>query len=153
MSQATIRPAQIADVPRVYDLIHELAVFELAPNEHTCTQAQLLHDGFEPNAQYGCLVAELDQEIVGMALYYNRYSTWKGRCLYLEDLMVTPKHQGKGIGMALFEATRTIARTQGYAGMQWQVLNWNEPAISFYKKLGATIDTTWHNGKLTQNQL
>jgi GNAT superfamily N-acetyltransferase len=130
-----------------------LAIFERAEAQHTCTQAQLLADGFGDKPAYTCIVAECDGNVVGISLFYDRYSTWKGMCLYLEDLIVTEKYRGMGIGLQLFNATRTYARTHGYCGMQWQVLDWNTPAIDFYKTQGATIDTEWYNGKLQQNEL
>lgn len=153
MSEIKIRKGTPADLPQVLDLIIELAIYEKAPNEVTNTVEQMMEDGFGPNPVYGLTVAEADQEIIGISIFYDRYSTWKGRMLYLEDIVVRESWRGKGIGHQLFQATMKIALDENYKGMVWQVLDWNEPAIRFYKKYDANLDPEWINGKLTRNQL
>jgi GNAT superfamily N-acetyltransferase len=143
----TIRPGTRADVPQVFDLIVELAVYEEAAHEVTNTPAQLLDDGFGDNPLYGLLVAE-DQEtqkLVGISLYYYRYSTWKGKRLYLEDIIVTESHRGQGLGKELLDATIEQAKATHCTGMMWQVLDWNKPAIGFYKQFGTRFDDGWTN--------
>lgn len=142
----TIRPGRPEDVPAVFELIQELALYERAPQEVTNTPEQLLQDGFGENPAYGVLVAEdAAGQVVGMSLYYFRYSTWKGRRLYLEDLIVRESQRGKGLGRALLEATVAVARQTGCTGLMWQVLEWNTPAIDFYKAYGARLDGEWVN--------
>jgi GNAT superfamily N-acetyltransferase len=152
-SSIAIRPGTEADVPAAFTLIQELALFERAPHEVSNTIEAMLQDGFGPNPVYGFLVAELDGEIVGLSLYYYRYSTWKGKRLYLEDLIVTEKHRKKGIGKLLFDATVDYARQMNCNGMSWQVLDWNTPAIEFYKQYGAHLDGEWINCSLSREQL
>lgn len=142
---ALIRFFRPDDIPVIYRLICELAEFERAPEEMINTEEQLLQDGFGENPLYGALVAERGREIVGMSLFYWRYSTWKGKVLYLEDLIVTEKERNSGIGTALFQATIQHAREAGCKRMTLQVLDWNEGAITFYKRLGASIDPQWLN--------
>lgn len=143
-----LRKATPADVPQLFELVMELAVYEKAPEQVTNTPGQMLRDGFGDQPLYGVIVAEADQKLVGMALYYFRYSTWKGKRLYLEDLIVTEAYRGKGLGKALFDATLNEARQTGCTGMMWQVLDWNTPAIEFYKTYGTRFDTEWWNGHL-----
>lgn len=126
-------------------LIHELALFEKAPEEVFATEDTLLTYGFGENPLFVSWVAELNGTVVGMALCYVRYSTWKGPVLYLEDLVVTQSCRGKGIGKKLFEACVEFARIQGYPRLVWQVLDWNQPAIEFYKKYQAIFDGEWLN--------
>ena len=142
-----------ADVPAVLELILELAVYEKAPHEVINTPEKMLQEGFGENPIYWGFVVEDNANIVGMAIYYIRYSTWKGGCIYLEDLLVTESFRGKGIGKLLFEAVMRVAYDKKAALMAWQVLDWNEPAINFYKKYNANLDGEWINGKLTQEQL
>lgn len=127
------------------ELVHELAVFERAASEVTVTLAEFEESGFGEHPVYWALVAELNGVIVGFALYYIRYSTWKGPRMYLEDLLVTEEHRGKKIGSMLFDALIREAREKKFRGIAWQVLNWNEPAISFYKKYGASFGSEWIN--------
>ncbi|NBX87998.1 MAG: GNAT family N-acetyltransferase [Bacteroidetes bacterium] len=126
-------------------LIRELALYEKAPNEVVATEQTLLSHGFGENPLFVSWVAELDGHIVGMALCYIRYSTWKGPVLYLEDLVVTESHRSKGIGKLLFETCLDYAKTQGYPRMIWQVLDWNQPAIEFYNQYQASFDAQWLN--------
>lgn len=141
----TLRPGQPADIPQAFALVQELALFEKAPEQVTNTPEAMLRDGFGPNPLYGLLVAEAEGKIVGMSLYYFRYSTWKGKRLYLEDLIVTETWRGKGLGEALLKATIEKAREENCTGLMWQVLDWNQPAITFYQKFGARFDGEWVN--------
>ncbi len=127
------------------ELVNELAAFERAPEQVTVTLEHFEESGFGPNPVYWAFVAETENVIVAFALYYIRYSTWKGQRMYLEDLLVTAAHRGKKIGQLLFDALIAEAREKGYKGIAWQVLDWNEPAISFYKKLNASFDGEWVN--------
>jgi GNAT superfamily N-acetyltransferase len=132
------------------ELIRELAVFEKAPNEVTVTMDHFINSGFGEQPIWQALVAEDDnQTIIGISLYYMRYSTWKGTRLYLEDLIVTESFRGKGAGKLLFDATVEEAKRLGLSGMMWQVLDWNQPAIDFYKKYGSDISSEWLNCSLS----
>ncbi|MBL7811702.1 MAG: GNAT family N-acetyltransferase [Bacteroidetes bacterium] len=143
-----IRSARREDVDALLLLIRELAAFEKAPDAVINTRESLLKHGFGPNPLFVCWVAETNGTIAGMALCYTRYSTWKGPVLYLEDIIVTEKERGTGMGTALFETSLDFARQNGYARMSWQVLDWNEPAIGFYRKYGANLDPEWINCSL-----
>ncbi|MCU0328367.1 MAG: GNAT family N-acetyltransferase [Chitinophagales bacterium] len=138
-----IRKIEVVDLPQVLDLILELAEFEKGLHEVTNSLNQMEKD-FEAKL-FDCIVAELDEKIVGMSLYYFRYSTWKGKRFYLEDLIVTKSYQGSGIGKALFDYSIQIARDENCSGMTWQVLDWNTPAIDFYKKYQVSFDGQWVN--------
>jgi GNAT superfamily N-acetyltransferase len=149
----TIRNGKKADLPRVLELVKELALFEKAPHEVTNTLELMEYDGFGPDPIYGFFVAENSEGIVGLSLYYWRYSTWKGRRLYLEDIIVTESQRGKGVGKLLFDRTMQHALDENCTGMMWQVLDWNEPAINFYKKYGAKLDGEWINCHLERAQI
>ena len=140
-----LRIAEPKDVPQIMDLVRELAVFENAPEEVTNTEERMLKEGFGTNPAFGCILAEKDKKIVGMSLYYFRYSTWKGKRLYLEDLIVTETERGTGLGKLLFDETIKKAKLEECSGMMWQVLDWNKPAIDFYKKYNARFDEEWLN--------
>lgn len=140
-----IRPATASDMQAVHQLIVELAIYEKAPNEVVNTPEQLIKDGFSNQPLFVCFVAELDGQVIAMSLNYVRYSTWKGAVLYLEDLIVTEPLRGRGIGKALFQHTLQYARNNGYSRLQWQVLDWNQPAIDFYKTFQASFDPEWLN--------
>lgn len=143
-----------ADLPQVLALIKELAVYERAPEAVTNTLAAMQRDGFGPAPIFSFFVLENDAaEIIGLALFYTAYSTWKGRMLYLEDLVVTEAARRGGFGRLLFDTVVAEARATGAVRMKWQVLDWNEPAIGFYKKLGANIESEWLNGNLDAEQL
>ena len=148
-----VREGRREDVPAVHRLIVELAIYERAEKEVTNSEQQLALDGFGPDAIYKLFVAEYKGEVVGMALWYEKYSTWKGRCGFLEDLVVRQELRGKGMGKALFLAVAKACAEAEYGRMEWQVLDWNEPAIGFYKSLGAELDPEWLNGKLTREGL
>ena len=142
------------DLPQVLALIQELAAYERAPEAVTNTLAAMQHDGFGPDPIFSFFVLEdPEHNIVGLALFYTAYSTWKGRMLYLEDLVVTEAARRGGFGRLLFDAVVAEARATGAVRLKWQVLNWNEPAIIFYKKLGANIEDEWLNGNLDEAQL
>lgn len=141
----TIRKAKIEDAESIYNLIYELAIYEKAPHEVTNTIEKIKEDGFGAHPIFSCIVAEVEAQIVGISLYYIRYSTWKGKTVYLEDIIVTEKMRGKGIGNLLFEATKDETKKLGLKRMVWQVLDWNEPAIHFYKKYDAWFDPEWIN--------
>lgn len=148
-----IRKGRKEDCKQTLYLIHELADYEKAPQEVTLSLKQLQDDGFGENSIYELLVAEHNGAIIGIALFYEKYSTWKGRCLYLEDLVVTESKRGIGAGKALFEAVIKSAKEKGSGRMEWQVLDWNTPAIDFYKSYNAELDGTWFNGRFTKEQL
>lgn len=142
-----IRTATPKDVSYIFDLIKELALYEKAPEQVTNTSENLHYDLFEaPICE--AIVAEENEEILGFALYYTSYSTWKGRCLYLEDFYVKEKSRKRGIGKLLFDEVVQIAKAKKVKRMDWQVLEWNEPGLQFYKKENATLDSEWVNGRL-----
>ena len=144
----TIRKGEKRDLEKLLELIVELAVYENAPEEVTNTIQMMEKDGFGDNPVYGFIVAEEDSKIIGASIYYYRYSTWKGKRLYLEDLIVTEEKRGQGAGKLLFEETIQIGKDTGCTGMMWQVLDWNEPAINFYKKYQTNFDGEWINCNL-----
>lgn len=148
-----IRKGKVDDLPLVLNLIRELAIYEKAPNEVENTLEEMIEDGFGKNPIYYLLVAEENEKIVGIAIYYIKYSTWKGKCVFLEDIIVTEKLRGKGIGAKLFEEVIKISKEMKVRRMEWQVLDWNEPAINFYKKYNSILDPEWINGKLNYTQL
>jgi GNAT superfamily N-acetyltransferase len=142
-----IRFAERRDVPAILELIRGLAEYEKEPDEVVNTEAALEADLFDRNL-CDAFVAENAAGIVGFALYYTSYSTWKGPCVYLEDLYVLPECREGGVGSALFDAVVEVARARKVARMDWQVLDWNTPAIEFYQRKGATLDPSWVNGRL-----
>ena len=143
-----IRRAVKEDCPRLMELVRELAVYEKAPNEVTVSLAHFEESGFGKNPVWWAFVADTEDGIQGFALYYIRYSTWKGQAMYLEDILVTEDARGKGIGKLLFDQLIVEAKEKGFDRMIWQVLEWNEPAINFYKKYNASFDGEWLNGSL-----
>lgn len=148
-----IREGKREDLPRVLELINELAAFERAPHEVTNTLDRLEKDGFGAHPVYGFFVAETTSGIIGLSLYYWRYSTWKGKRLYLEDIIVTESQRGRGAGKLLFERTMQKALDENCTGMMWQVLDWNDAAIAFYKKYGSRMDPEWVNCHLESEQI
>ncbi|MBV9963552.1 MAG: GNAT family N-acetyltransferase [Parafilimonas sp.] len=141
----TIRRAERKDCASMFELIHELAEFERAPHEVTATLEHFEESGFGKNPVWWGFVAEENNLIIGFVLYYIRYSTWKGQRMYLEDFLVTEKARGKGVGKMLFDRLIEEAREKKFNGIVWQVLDWNEPAIQFYKKYNAKIENEWLN--------
>ncbi len=148
MQTTNIRQGTPDDVGAVLQLIKELAAYEKALEEVQINKAQLLADGFGEKPLFGLLVVEVEQTIVGFALYFYRYSTWKGKLLYLEDLYLKPEARQQQLGTRLFEALTQIARKEKCQRIVWQVLEWNEPAIKFYEKIGAKFDGEWVNAYL-----
>ncbi|MCU0432463.1 MAG: GNAT family N-acetyltransferase [Bacteroidia bacterium] len=149
----TIRKAVAEDMPAVFELIMELAVYEKAPHEVINSPQQLVADGFGPQPLFGCFVAEYEGRIVGISLYYWRYSTWKAKRLYLEDIIVTDAMRGKGLGKLLMDRTLQHTLDEGCSGILWQVLDWNEPAINFYKKYNANFSSEWLNVSLEADEI
>ncbi len=139
------------DCPRLLELVHELAVYEKAPDEVTVTLQHFEESGFGEKPVWWAFVAEEDGVIQGFALYYIRYSTWKGQRMYLEDIIVTEEARGKGIGKMLMDRLIEEAKEKKFSGMMWQVLDWNEPAINFYRKYNAHLDGEWVNCSLNFN--
>jgi GNAT superfamily N-acetyltransferase len=144
----TIRLAVQEDCPRMLELVRELALYERAPDAVTVSLQHFVDSGFGAHPVWWAYVAETESGIVGFALYYIRYSTWKGQKLYLEDIIVTEAWRGKGIGAMLMDEIIKTAKDKGFCGLTWQVLNWNEPAINFYKRYEAKFDDEWLNGIL-----
>ena len=140
-----IRKAVREDCTRMMELIQELATYEKAPDEVTVSLSHFEESGFGANPVWWAFVAEAQGVVVGMALYYVRYSTWKGQRMYLEDILVTEDMRGQKIGGQLMDALIVEAKEKGFKGMSWQVLDWNEPAINFYKKYNANFDPEWVN--------
>ena len=141
------------DLPYILELIKELAEYENSLNEVEITLKELEDDGFGTHPYYSFVVAKKNNKLIGMAFYFIRYSTWKGKILFLEDFIVKEEYRGKGVGAKLFEYTIKIGKDLNVSGMHWQILDWNEPAILFYKKYSATISKEWLNGKLTKKQI
>ncbi len=146
-----IRPATKEDLSGIWELIRELAIYENAPHEFVITLDQLRKD-FD-DKQFFAFVAEKDNQIVGMALGYNMYSTWKGVSLYLEDIVVREAYRRSGIGSQLFEAVARYAKETNAGKMVWQVLDWNTPAIEFYKKYNANFDEEWKTCRFSREQI
>jgi len=138
-----IRKGEIKDMYAVLELIQELATFEKEPDAVVLTVDDLIRDGFGNNPLFYTLIAELEGEIVGMALYYYRYSTWKGRTIHLEDLIVKEKMRGSGLGFALYTEIIAQGKRDKVRRVEWNVLDWNTPAIDFYKKSGAKVLDDW----------
>jgi GNAT superfamily N-acetyltransferase len=134
-------------------LIKELALYEKAPDEVITSEEQMHEDGFGENPIFKFIVAEVNKEIVGMALYYWKYSTWKGKGIYLDDIIVTENHRRKGIGKLLMDEIIKIAAREKANKLEWQVLDWNEPAINFYKKYNVEFDGEWINCKISGEEL
>jgi GNAT superfamily N-acetyltransferase len=150
----TIRTATPADIPQILAFIRALAAFEREPDAVTATEAGLLRDGFGPNPFYHCLMAHHDDRPAGFALYFFNYSTWMGRPgLYLEDIFVEPEFRGLGIGKALLKQVAAIAVEKNCPRLQWEVLDWNTPAIEFYRAMGAEFLDAWRNVRISGQAL
>ena len=143
-----VRPARQEDCPRILELVRELAEFERAPDAVTVSLEHFIESGFGPEPVWYGFVAEAAEGVIGFALWYVRYSTWKGQRMYLEDIYINEPWRCHGVGTALMHALMAECRERGYPGMNWQVLDWNEPAISFYRKLNTSLDPEWINVSL-----
>src|SRR3954469_14086375 len=143
-----LRKAVREDCPRILELVKELAIYERAPKEVTVTLEHFEKSGFGSRPVWWAIVAEVDGNVEGFALWYVRFSTWKGQRMYLEDFYVTEAMRGKGVGKLLFDQLLAEAKEKGFKGVVWQVLEWNEPAINFYKKYNTHFDPEWVNCSL-----
>lgn len=143
--EIVIRRAVKEDCPRLMELIIELAIYEKAPDDVTVTMEHFIESGFGENPVWWSFVAEVDGRVEGFALYYVRYSTWKGQAMYLEDIIVTEAMRGKKLGKLLFDRLIEETRERKWSRIIWQVLEWNESAINFYKKYNADFDPAWVN--------
>lgn len=148
MENLTIREAKKEDVGRVHHLIKELAIFEKEEDAVNISVQELLEDGFGESSYYSCIVAEFEGEVVGFALYYMRYSTWNGKTVFLEDFLVDKEFRNRGIGELLFEEMLSISKKLKVRQMSWQVLDWNEGAIRFYKRYNSEFQKEWLNGRV-----
>ena len=146
-----IRKGRKEDMPAVLSLIQELAVFEKEPDAVVITVDDLERDGFGENPLFYTFVAEVDEEIAGIALYYYRYSTWKGKTIHLEDLIVKERMRGSGLGFALYSEIIAQGKKDGVRRMEWNVLDWNTPAIDFYNKSGAKVLEDWRVAQMDEN--
>ena len=144
-----IRKAERSDCIAMMSLIQELAVYERAPLEVTVDLQHFEESGFGEKPVWWAFVAEVHGKVVGMALWYIRYSTWKGQRMYLEDIIVQESMRGKGIGALLMDALQAEAKALGFGAICWQVLEWNEPAINFYRKYNTSFDAEWVNCRIT----
>jgi GNAT superfamily N-acetyltransferase len=150
----TIRPATPADVAQILKFIRDLAAYEREPDAVVATEEDLLRHGFGQNPYYRCLMAEWDGAPAGFALFFYDYSTWLGRPgIYLEDVFVDPSQRGRGIGKALLQRLAAIALEEGCGRLKWQVLDWNEPSIEFYRGLGAEFVDEWRNMRISGQAL
>lgn len=148
-----VRESQPEDMPQVLELIKELAHFEEEPNAVIIDAEQLKKDGFGKQPLFKCFVAEVDDKIQGMALIYFRYSTWKGKTVHLEDLMVRDRFRGKGLGIALYKKVMTYALEQNVKRVEWVVIDWNKNAIEFYKNTGANVMTEWNTVQFDETSI
>ena len=149
----SIRKAKPDDMVSVHGLICELAEYEKALQEVTNTVDDMIRDGFGEPPVFHCLVAERDNKIIGMAIYFIKYSTWKGKGIYLDDIVVTESMRGKRVGKLLFDEVISQSLDMGANQLHWQVLDWNQPAIHFYNKYKAMMDSEWINCKLSRFQM
>ena len=140
----TIRKAKKEDMSRVHELIMELAVYEKLPQEVEVNQNDLVNDGFGENPLFHCFVAEVNSKVEGMAIIYNRYSTWKGKTVHLEDLIVTKNMRNKGIGALLLDKVILFGKQMNVKRISWEVIDWNKKAIKFYERKGAKLISDWN---------
>lgn len=152
LKNLVIRKGERRDIPAVFKLIQELALFEKAPESVKNTPQMMLEDAFCEPPVFHFFVAELEEKIVGTAIFYISYSTWKGKSLYLDDLVVQEQYRGTGIGTKLIQAFLKQASDWNVQMVHWQVLDWNKPAIEFYEKMGCNLDAEWINCKLFKGQ-
>ncbi len=148
MPPVTVRPALPSDCQRMLELVRELAIYEKAPDEVNITLEHFSESGFGQNPVWWAIVAEAEGQVLAFALWYVRFSTWKGQKMYLEDILVTEAWRGKGIGTLLMDELIRIAKEKGFTGISWQVLEWNEPAVNFYKRYNALFDGEWLNATM-----
>jgi GNAT superfamily N-acetyltransferase len=148
MDKYVLRKAEKSDIPLIFSLVKELALFEKAPHEVTATEVDYVENGFKGNPLFECFLIFEGKQLAGFALWYYRFSTWKGKRFYLEDLFIKDEYRGKGYGKVLMEACITEAKRTGSSGMMWQVLDWNTPAITFYERYGVRFDGEWINVNL-----
>lgn len=148
-----VRKANPSDIPVIWKLVKELAEFEKAPQEVMTSEEELLRDGFGEKPAFEAIVAEWEGEVKGMAVYYFSYSTWKGRSMYIDDIVVFENARGKGLGKALLDKLVQIAKEENVGKLHWQVLDWNEPAIKFYSKYLSTFDDGWINVAVSREDL
>lgn len=154
MTPFTIRKAVPEDVAEIATLIRELAIYEKEPHKALATEADLLRDGFGPEPYFRCLIAEVEGAAAAFALYFFQYSTWEGRpALYLEDLFVRERFRKRGIGRAMFAQLATIALERNCTRFQWECLDWNQPALEFYREMGADVLSEWLNLRITGEPL
>ena len=146
-----IRFAAAEDIPAMHDLITDLAVYEKEPEAVTLTQEVMAEDF--ANSLFMCVVAEVEGKVIGMALYYPRYSTWKGKSIHLEDFIVKEEFRKCGVGRLLFDRVVLECQNYGAKRLEWVVLEWNQPALNFYHKIGANVDPEWHVGQLNEEQI
>lgn len=153
LEELKLRTATAEDCTRLLALIKELAIYEKAAHEVTVSLAEFVEAGFGTKPVWKAFVATDKETIVGVAIFYVRYSTWKGCRLYLEDFLVTEAYRGRGIGKLLFDRVVEEAKAKNFNGMNWQVLDWNQPAINFYNKYDADYESEWLNGSLSKEKL
>ncbi len=154
MTPPLLRPATAADVPAMMALVRELALYEKAPEEVTNTEECMLSEGFGPHPLFRAWVAEAaDARLIGLLIFYTAYSTWKGKIIYLDDLIISEPYRKSGVGRMMFEQLLRLAKAEDAAQLRWHVLHWNEPALQFYKKFNAALDPEWTTGKLSRAQI
>jgi len=153
MANVVVRQGNVEDITGIFNLVKELASYENALDELTNTEQRMREDGFGDKPYFYTFVAESNQQIIGVASYYFSYSSWKGKSMYVDDLIVTEEYRHTGVGRALFKACIEEAKHQQVYKLHWQVLDWNASAIDFYKKVGATFDAEWINCKLLYDQI
>ncbi|MFN4122479.1 MAG: GNAT family N-acetyltransferase [Flavobacteriales bacterium] len=148
LEELLVRKGEEEDIAQVLELVKELALYEKASHEVTVTKESMLKDGFGPEKIYDFLVAEWTGKVIAAAIFFNKYSTWKGKCVYLDDIIVHEPYRGKGIGRIMMQEVIKEAKRRKAARLEWQVLDWNEPAIRFYEKFEAQLDGEWINCRL-----